>query len=171
MCSCNWYSYECASIFSANITANFLHLHLIGNTEVLRVLCRYHLHFSPHWLLVLEQLQEQLWYWLTIILERVCCQCQTKLVKKILKFEFIEMYDLLPETWLRDEEGRKGLVGLHCRKSAPITNILQWVQCFVAMVYQATIMRCYRDFKDLHWIQYNRMYWCQVAITKDTMLG
>ena len=47
-----------------------------------------------------------------------------KLVKKILKFEFIEMYELLPETWLRDEEeSGKGLVGLHRRKSAPVTNI------------------------------------------------
>ena len=37
-----------------------------------------------------------------------------KLVKKMLKFEFIEMYELLPEMWLRDEEeNRKGLVGLH----------------------------------------------------------
>lgn len=46
-----------------------------------------------------------------------------KLVKKILKFEFIEMYELLPETWLQDEdESGKGLVGLPHRKSAPVTN-------------------------------------------------
>ena len=45
------------------------------------------------------------------------------------------MYELLPETWLRDEEeSGKGSVGLHRRKSAPVTNILQWVQCFTAMV-------------------------------------
>ena len=111
-----------------------------------------------------------------------------KLVKKILKFEFIEMYELLPETWLRDEEeSGKGLVGLHRRKSAPVTNILQWVQCFAAMVgvltraypqmvpdlmaYQATIVRCYRDFEDLYWVQYDRMYRRQVAITKDTRWG
>lgn len=111
-----------------------------------------------------------------------------KLVKKILKFEFIEMYELLPETWLRDEEeSGKGLMGLHRRKSAPVTNVLQWVQCFAAMVgvlsraypqmvpdlmaYQATIVRCHRDFEDLYWVQYDRMYRRQVAITKDTHWG
>ena len=36
-----------------------------------------------------------------------------KLMKKIPKFEFIEMYELLPKTWPRDEdESGKGLVGL-----------------------------------------------------------
>ena len=91
---------------------------------VLRVLWCYHLHPSPLQLLVPVQLWEQLWYWLAVILERVCCWCQINLC--VLKLEFIEMYELLPEIWLRDkEEGGKGLVGLHCRNSVLVTNILQ----------------------------------------------
>ena len=83
-----------------------------------------------------------------------------KSVKKILKFEFVETYELLPKTWLRNEDkSGKGVLGLPCRKSAPVTNILQWVQYFSAMVgvlsraypqmvpdlmaYQVTIVRCY----------------------------
>ena len=156
--------------------------------QVLRVLCRYHLHPSPPWLLVLEQLREQLLVPAGSYFGEGLLPVPNKLVKKIQKFEFIEMYELLPETWLRDEEeSRKGLVGLHRRKSAPVTNILQWVQCFAVMVgvlsraypqmvpdlmaYQATIVRCYWDFKDLYWVQYNQIYRCQVAITKDTCWG
>jgi hypothetical protein len=90
-----------------------------------------------------------------------------KLVKEIIKFEFVEMYELLPETWWRDEdEDGKGLAGLHRKKSAPVTNILRWVQYLAAMVgtlaraypqmvpdmmaYQATFVRCYHNFEDLH---------------------
>ena len=107
-----------------------------------------------------------------------------KLVKKIIKLEFIEMHELLPEFWLRGEES-KTLLGLPRRKKAPTTNILQWLQCFLAMVgvlaraypqmvpnlmaYQATIIRCY--FEDLHWAQYDRMYQRQVSITKDLRWG
>ena len=110
-----------------------------------------------------------------------------KLVKKIIKLEFIEMYELLPEFWLRDEEESKTLLGLPRRKKAPTTNIFQWLQCFSAMVgvlaraypqivpdlmaYQATIIRCYQDFEDLHWVQYDRMYRHQVSITKDLRWG
>ena len=97
------------------------------------------------------------------------------------------MHELLPETWLREEEESKSVMGLPRRKSAHVTNILQWVQCFSALVgvlskaypqmvpdlmaYQATIVRCYRDFEDLHWVQYDRMYRRQVAITKDIRWG
>lgn len=110
-----------------------------------------------------------------------------KLVNKIVKLEFIEMHELLPEFWLRDEEESKTLLGLPRRKKAPTTNIFQWLQCFSAMVgvlaraypqmvpdlmaYQATIIWCYQDFEELHWAQYDRMYRRQVAITKDLRWG
>ena len=110
-----------------------------------------------------------------------------KLVKKIIKLEFIEMHELLPEFWLCDKEESKTLLGLPRRKKATITNIFQWLQCFSAtmgmlaraypqmvpdlMAYQATIIRCYQDFEELHWAQYNRMYRRQVSITKDLQWG
>ena len=94
------------------------------------------------------------------------------------------MHELLPETWLREEEESRSVVGLPRRKSAHVINILQWVQCFSTLVgvlskahpqivpdlmaHQATIVL---DFEDLHWVQYDRMYHHQVAITKDIRWG
>ena len=54
------------------------------------------------------------------------------LVKKINKFDFVEMHELLLETWLREDD--ENVLGLPRRKSITVTNILQWVQCFSAMV-------------------------------------
>ena len=95
------------------------------------------------------------------------------------------MYELLPET--DDDESGTDVMGPPHRKSALVTNILQWVQCFTEMVgvlfrvypqmmpnlmaYQATVVRCYCDFEDLYWVQCDRMYQRQVAITKDTSWG
>ena len=55
-------------------------------------------------------------------------------MRKILKLEFIEMHELLPEFWLQDEEESKTMLGLPRRKKAPTNNIFQWLQCFSAMV-------------------------------------
>ena len=64
-----------------------------------------------------------------------------------------------------------------------MTDILQWLQCFSAMLgvlsrvypqfmpefmaYQATIIKCSRDFDGLAWAQYDRVYRTQVAQTRD----
>ena len=90
----------------------------------------------------------------------------------------------MPETWLRDEEevGRNTLAWPK-RHSAPVTDILQWLQCYAAMEgmlsrayptmvpefmsYQTTIIKCARDFDGLAWTQYDRAYCRQVAQTKD----
>ena len=89
-----------------------------------------------------------------------------KLVIKITRLEFVEMQELMPDTWLREEEGPK-LLAWPRRRSAPVTNILQWLSCYSVMVgvlsrtytgmvpefmaYQATVIRCYRDFEGLAW--------------------
>jgi len=65
-----------------------------------------------------------------------------------------------------------------------VTDILQWLSCFAAMVavlsraypqmvpefmaYQATITKYCRDFEGLAWVQYDRVYRRQVAQTKDS---
>jgi hypothetical protein len=98
-----------------------------------------------------------------------------KLVQKIVKLEFVEMRDLMPETWLlEEEESKKTTLSLPHRRSAPVTDILQWLQCFAALVgvlsqpypqmvpelmsYQATIIKCAKDFHGLAWAQYDRAY-------------
>ena len=58
-----------------------------------------------------------------------------KLVQKIIKLEFVEMRDLMPETWLLDEEeSKKATLSLPRHWSAPVTDILQWLQCYAALV-------------------------------------
>ena len=70
----------------------------------------------------------------------------------------------------------------HECRAAPVTDILQWLTCYAAMVgvflkeypsmvpefmsYQATIIKCVRDFDGLAWAQYDRAY-RQVAQTKE----
>ena len=57
------------------------------------------------------------------------------LTKKILQLEFVEMWDLMLETWLRDEEeNTRNTLALLRRRTAPVTDILQWVQNFAGMV-------------------------------------
>ena len=107
-----------------------------------------------------------------------------KLVRKIHNLEFVEMRDMLPETWLsEEEETTRNMLALPRRKSAQLTNILQWVQCFEGMVgvlatrypqtipevmsYMATIVKCSRDFDGVAWAQYDRAYRRQAAQTKD----
>ena len=107
-----------------------------------------------------------------------------KLGQKIVKLEFVEMRDLTPETWLlEDEDSKKSVISLPRRRSPPVTDILQWCQCFAALVgvlsqaypqmvpefmaYQTTIIKCARDFQGPAWAQYDRAYRRQVAQTKD----
>ena len=77
----------------------------------------------------------------------------------------------MPETLLLDEEESKATLSLPQRWSTPVTHILQWLQCYVALVgvlskaypqmvpefmsYQATIIKCARDCHGLAWAQYS----------------
>jgi len=107
-----------------------------------------------------------------------------KLAQKIIRLEFVEMRELMPETWLRDEEETsRNTLAWPRRKVAPVTDILVWLSCYAAMVgvlsraypqmvpefmaYQATIIKCCRDFDGIAWAQYDRVYRRQVAQTKD----
>ena len=109
-----------------------------------------------------------------------------KLLSKILQLEFVEIHDLLPETWLSSMEDT---ATSHCcgatnaKKKKPITNIFTWLQGYASLVsalstrypamvpefmaYQSTTVKCYKDFEGLGWAQYNRAFRRQVAVTKD----
>ena len=107
-----------------------------------------------------------------------------KLTQNIIRLEFIEMRDLMPETWLMEEEdSRKNTLSFPQERAAPVMDILQWLQCFAAMVgvlsrvyptmvlefmsYQTTIIKCARDFHGPAWAQYDRAYRHQMAQMKD----
>lgn len=108
-----------------------------------------------------------------------------RLVKKITELTFVEMRDLMPEVWLREEEEAvaKNVLVLPKKKAAPITDINQWVQCFAGyvgvlsvkygrfvpelMAYMATIVKCAKDFDGVAWAQYDRAYRKQMAQRKE----
>ena len=90
------------------------------------------------------------------------------------------MQELMPETWLRDkEENIRNTLSLPWRRTAPVTDILQWLQFFGVlsqkysqmvpelMVYQVTIVKYSHDFEGLAWALYDLAYRRQVAQTKD----
>ena len=81
----------------------------------------------------------------------------------------------MPEKWWREEEEvARSTLTWPWRKVGPVTDILQWLSCYAAMVgvlsraypqmvpelvaYQATIIKCCRDFDRLAWAQYDRVY-------------
>lgn len=93
------------------------------------------------------------------------------------------MRELLPETWQKDVEDTAGRSLWPRKPAGPITDVLQWVQCFAAlagvlsraypstvpelMAYLATIVKCARDFEGVSWAQYDRAYRRHAAQTKD----
>jgi len=55
----------------------------------------------------------------------------TKIVKKIIALEYVEMADLLPEAWLLEESAVEAQLR---RQKGPVTDILTWVQCYSVLV-------------------------------------
>lgn len=108
-----------------------------------------------------------------------------KLLNRITYLDFVEIQELLPKPWLQLEESDHP----SCCSSAstkmrkpPIINIT-WLQGFASLVsalsttfpayvpefmaYQSTIVRCYRDYDGLCWVQYDQTFRRQVAVTKS----
>ena len=110
-----------------------------------------------------------------------------KLLSKITALEFVEIHELLPETWLSAsldvEQPSTCCSSTASKKRKPVTNIFTWLQGFASLVsalstkypamvpeflaYQSTIIKCFKDFEGLGWAQYDRAFRRQVAVTKD----
>ena len=60
----------------------------------------------------------------------------SKLVKKIVSLEYVDMAELRPESWLLEEEGQQQEKCCHAprRRKMPVKDILTWVQCFASYV-------------------------------------
>ena len=59
-----------------------------------------------------------------------------KLVQNILELRYIEMSELLPETWLLQQDlpaGQTPLLAQFKRQKGPVSDILQWVQCYATL--------------------------------------
>ena len=98
-----------------------------------------------------------------------------KVCAKILKLEFVEMYELLPESWQFD-----GVVSSSCQQQAqahrasrksPVTDIALWCECYGTLVavlatryaqytpelmaYERTVVRAARNFEGTAWATYD----------------
>lgn len=111
-----------------------------------------------------------------------------RLMRKILALDFIEMRELLPEEWVTASDQDDGEAHSCCnsaarKRRAPVTNIFAWLQAYSTLVgalsttyptkvpelmaYQSTVIRCYRDFEGAAWVQYDRAYRRQAAVSRD----
>ena len=87
--------------------------------------------------------------------------------------EFVEMSEMLPETWLPEQYEEESTP---CRpsQSTPVTDILVWTECFSLMaavlaesfpdkapqllVYLRRTVHAARNFQGMVWVAYNRLY-------------
>lgn len=109
-----------------------------------------------------------------------------KIVQKILALRYVELSELLPETWLLQHDSPMGQTSLFAqfkRQKGPVSNILQWVQCFATLAsvlgsaypqkisellaYMATIVKCSRKFEGPAWVLYDRAFRRQAEVSRD----
>lgn len=109
-----------------------------------------------------------------------------KLIKKIQNLEFVDMAELVPESWRHQDEDRSCCHRRQQRKG-PVTDILLWVECFSTMVavlsakypdktpqlmgYLKSIVKAHRTFKGEGWVTYDSCYRRNAALTKSLDWG
>eukprot|EP00731_Ephydatia_muelleri_P011099 Em0005g1685a len=106
-------------------------------------------------------------------------------VKRILKFEFVEMADMLPDAW--QEESQSGTDGnpmvRRLVRRAPLTEITLWLEGFARLAsvlttkhptksaelwaYQSAIIRATRNFEGTAWVAYDRQFRREALARKD----
>lgn len=104
-----------------------------------------------------------------------------KLAKKIIKGDYVEMEELLPELWPTAQQEGEGRTRSRNQK---ITDIFTWIQCFSLytsvrgrhdpkliaelMAYMVSIVRASREYSDLGWVQYDALFQKHAALRADT---
>ena len=113
----------------------------------------------------------------------------SKLVRKILELEFVEMAELVPDSW-RSEEADYQCCSSHnprIPRRGPVTNILLWVECYSSLVavlsskypnkighfmaYQKTIIKAHRSFVGEVWVVYDTCFRRKAANMKNLDWG
>ena len=113
----------------------------------------------------------------------------SKLVRKILELEFVEMAELVPDSW-RTEEADYQCCSSHnprIPRRGPVTNILLWVECYSSLVavlsskypnkighfmaYQKTIIKAHRSFVGEGWVVYDTCFRRKAANMKNLDWG
>ena len=108
-----------------------------------------------------------------------------RLTKKIIDLEYVDMAELVPDTWRYGEEDGSKCCHQSRRSSrrAPVTDILLWLECYTTMAailvsqypskaaellaYQRTILCAHRDFEGTAWVTYDTCYRRQAAAKKS----
>ena len=101
-----------------------------------------------------------------------------KLVRKIWALEYVDMWELLPESW-RLETAERGCCQAKRTRRGLVTDIFRWTECFTTlaatlsvrypqsapqlMAYLRTIVRASRNFEGSAWATYDAAYRRQAA--------
>ena len=101
-----------------------------------------------------------------------------KIVARIESLEFVEMAELLQESWSLESADMNPLLKPHGRR-APVTDILVWIECFAGMAailarrypqktpelfaYMRRIANAARKYEGAAWVTYDRVYRRQAA--------
>ena len=109
----------------------------------------------------------------------------TKLAQKILRLEYVEMTELIPETWGLEPDNTSSCChqGHRQTRRGPVVDILVWLECYSSLVavlatrfpghvgdfmaYQRTIIRASKNFEGTAWAIYDRCYRRRAAAVKS----
>ena len=112
-----------------------------------------------------------------------------KLVKKILDLDYIDMVELVPDSWrLQDDSDTSKCCHQSKRlRRGPVTDILLWIDCYATMVavlvekyplkaagflsYMRTILKAQRSFLGDAWVSYDMAYRRRAANQKSLDWG
>ena len=110
-----------------------------------------------------------------------------KLVKRILNLEFVDISELIPESWKLEDEVSSCCQHTRASRRGPVTDILLWIECYSTLVsvlasrfptkvpqlmsYQKTIVKAHRTYAGQGWVTYDIAYRRQAANTKSLDWG
>lgn len=112
-----------------------------------------------------------------------------KLVKKILDIEYVDMADLVPDSWRLQEDTNMSKCCHQAKRPrrGPVTDILLWADCYATMVsvlvekhphkahgfmaYLRTILKAHRSFQGDAWVTYDMTYRRRAANQKSLDWG
>ena len=112
----------------------------------------------------------------------------SKLTKRICDLQFIDMSELVPDSWrFQDDDQNKCCHQPRRHRRGPVTDILLWVECYSTLVsvlsakyphkapefmaYLKTIVRAQRSFYGEGWVTYDMCYRRQAAASRSLNWG
>lgn len=106
--------------------------------------------------------------------------------KLILELEYVDMGELVPESWRHQDDDQK-CCHRRTQRKGPVTDILLWLECYSSMVailsskypdktpqlmgYQRTIVKAHRSFTGEGWVTYDACYRRKTTFTKSLDWG